>query len=50
MYVSVIVCNHGAIYTFEKTLQKYSVEINTLRVHRHMRECTLEFNFERLGW
>ena len=43
-------CNHGAIYTFEKKFKKYSGEVNPLGVHRNMRGCTLEVNFEGLGW
>ena len=35
---------------FEKKLKKNSGEINPVGVHRNMRECTLEVNFEGLGW
>ena len=43
-------CNHGAIYMFEEKFKIYSGEINLLGVHRNMRWCTLEVNFEGLGW
>ena len=43
-------CNHGAINTFEKKLKIYFGDINPLGVHKNMRECTLEVNFEGLGW
>ena len=37
------------IKTCEK-LKKYSREINILRVHRNIKGCILEVNFEVLGW
>ena len=37
------------IKTCEK-LKKYSGKINILRVHRNIKGCILEVNFEVLGW
>ena len=42
--------NHGGIYRFRKKLKKDSGEINPFGVHRNMRACILEINYEGLGW
>ena len=42
--------NHGGIYRFRKKFKKDSGEINPLGVHRNMRVCILEINYEGLGW
>ena len=36
-------------YTFGKKFKIYAGEKNPLGVHRNMRGCTLEVNFEGLG-
>ena len=38
------------IYRFEKNFGKYSGKINLLAVHRNIKGCIREVNFQELGW
>ena len=38
------------MFILSEILEKYSRELNLLRVHRKMRGCIIEVNSEEIGW